>query len=132
MFFIITHCKYIKFVDCGDGEIKTVEITPCAAEPCAMKRGSAVKMIITYISNQTDSSPVLKPYAKVGVFGINVTPIDYCEVSDCPVFKMTENKVPIRVTIPNWLPASKLTLKAELLSAAGSKFFCGTYEGRII
>lgn len=48
----VAWAKQIKFDDCGNGEVQSVDVTPCETEPCKFKKGQEVTMTATAVSSK--------------------------------------------------------------------------------
>lgn len=44
--------RLIKFDDCGNGEVKSVDVDPCEKEPCQFKKGQEVTMTAVAVASK--------------------------------------------------------------------------------
>lgn len=50
--FCVVSARKIKFTDCGDGEVQSVDVTPCESEPCKFKKGTEITMTAVAVSSK--------------------------------------------------------------------------------
>ena len=60
------HLAAIQFRDCGNGEIESIRIEPCAAEPCHFEAGQRANMTITFVPRKSASSLYTKSTLRRG------------------------------------------------------------------
>lgn len=48
----VVSARQIKFDDCGNGEVQSVDVNPCESEPCKFKKGQEVTMTATAVSSK--------------------------------------------------------------------------------
>lgn len=44
--------RKIKFDDCGNGEVRSVDVDPCEKEPCQFKKGQEVTMTAVAVASK--------------------------------------------------------------------------------
>ncbi|CAG2238025.1 NPC2 [Mytilus edulis] len=78
--------------DCGsrDGLVKSIDISPCTAEPCKLKRGTNVTVAITFTSKVDTTSVTTSVHGILGFIPIPFVgiPKDACannNVDHCPI-----------------------------------------------
>ncbi|XP_076464006.1 NPC intracellular cholesterol transporter 2-like [Babylonia areolata] len=98
----------VKYKDCGSvsGTIKSVDVTPCPAEPCQFKRTKTINVTVDYTANIDITKATTKVYGFI--LGAKVpfpVPDDACQDMTCPVSKGStvtyKNAVYVKPEYPN-------------------------------
>merc|ERR1712154_630549 len=77
----------VKFKDCGStqGTLKTVDITPCPAEPCQFYRTKTINVTVDFTANAAITKATTKVYGFIlGVKTPFPVPDDACQNMTCP------------------------------------------------
>ncbi|KAI1278368.1 Mite group 2 allergen Gly d 2.02 [Halotydeus destructor] len=116
--------KRISFTDCGKGEVKWVDVSPCDNEPCMFKKGTNVTMIASIIANQDTETASLE--VTVDILGI---PVDYpgidsnlCDKVSCPIVTGKQYEATYVIFADDYFPSLKTEMTWDATGSAGNMF----------
>jgi hypothetical protein len=121
----------IHFKDCGNGEIKSIDFSPCDAEPCYLKKGVKTNITVTFASNQDTETSTLD--ATIDVFGAKFhIPIDTdgCKYVECPIKKAQTYDAIIQGQVDQGDPDITGEVTATMTGSNGI-MFCASFQSGI-
>ncbi|XP_078349377.1 LOW QUALITY PROTEIN: NPC intracellular cholesterol transporter 2-like [Oculina patagonica] len=128
---------HVKFVPCGGtGKVAFVDVTPCAAQPCRLKKGSEEHISVEFTpgSNITSAKTVVHGIIK----GISVPfPVDNPEVCNehgitCPMTAGKTYTFQDVLPIKSAYPALQLLVKWEMQDQSGDEIYCWQLPVQIV
>ncbi|XP_029349640.1 NPC intracellular cholesterol transporter 2 [Echeneis naucrates] len=133
----LTCAEPVKYLDCGSksGKVATVDITPCASQPCQLHKGQSYSVNVTFnsaVESQTSKALVHGIIAGVPVpFPIPME--DGCKSGiQCPIQKQQSyhylNSLPVKTEYP----AIKLVVEWELRDDDKQDLFCIRFPVQIV
>ncbi|RWS22372.1 group 2 allergen Sui m 2-like protein [Leptotrombidium deliense] len=104
----ITSAREIAFTDCGNGEMKSMDITPCESDPCILHKGSNVKVSMKFIPNKNSNTAMLTIGGRANTIAITPPPItmDLCNQLKCPLTAGKEYTIEGTLPVNQLLPTS--------------------------
>ncbi|XP_064471602.1 mite group 2 allergen Gly d 2.02-like [Ornithodoros turicata] len=123
---LLSEARDIKIEKCGGGDVKRVDMTPCDAEPCAVKRGDVAVINIPFTSNQDTTSVKVGISAKLKNVELPLPGADSdgCKNKGltCPLKKGSSNAFTYKLKIQPFYPKINATAKLHLAGINGDLF----------
>lgn len=123
-------CKIIKHMDCGRGEVTSVDVVPCEEEPCMWKKNAMARMTATVMNSVDAVGGALT--VTVDLAGIVVEypgiEADICKKVACPIRKGQEYSISYDILVEDYFPevGCRLLLSHYLLCDSCS---CSATDG---
>ncbi|KAM7427941.1 Phosphatidylglycerol/phosphatidylinositol transfer protein [Porites harrisoni] len=127
---VLASCEPVKFKDCGSKESKLeeVDITPCPAQPCQMKRGTNATVEVKFIPNKIISKAKTVVYGIIGGREIPFPGVreDACQDQGltCPLKPGTENTFKTVLPVKPFYPKIIVDVKWELQDQDTNMVYC--------
>jgi hypothetical protein len=114
-------CHQIKYTDCGSGEVKSVDVVPCDADPCMFKRGETVNITAKEVPTKDAEKGELKVTVLVGGVEVDYPGVDpdMCKYVKCPMKKGQEYTASIRLKVEDYFPELTMTMKWKATGTKG-------------
>lgn len=123
--------KQVKFKDCGsaEGQIQSIDVVPCSADPCVLKIGTSITGTLTFIPKEVVTRGQVKAWAIVSGFHVPIPPPggkDVCENYGvtCPLKPGIALRVTIKEYLMSYFPTGKITLKLQVTEQNSKILFC--------
>merc|ERR1711962_121329 len=131
--------KVVTFNDCsagkGKGELMQLEITPCEAEPCALKKGTTVTVKATFVPHENTTSAESNVHGKVMGFWVPFSPPNphACVNSGvkCPLVAGQKYEYSAALDIKSLYPSLSVVVKWELQDGKGDDIYCYEVSAKI-
>lgn len=127
-------CRQIKYNDCGSGEVKSIDVVPCDADPCMFKKGETVNITSKIVPTRDAEKGELKVTVLVGGVEVDYPGIDpdMCKYVKCPVKKGQEYTAFIQMKVEDYFPEMKTTMKWMATGTKGEgTLMCATAEAGV-
>ncbi|XP_028250837.1 NPC intracellular cholesterol transporter 2-like [Parambassis ranga] len=132
-----TCAELVKFIDCGStsGKVATVDINPCASQPCQLHRGDSYSVNVTFnsgVESQTSTAVVHGIVAGVPIpFAIPI--VDGCKSGiQCPIQKQQTCHYQTALPVKAEYPAIKVVVEWELRDDNKQDLFCIKFPVQIV
>lgn len=108
--------RKIEFKDCGQNEVKSVDVDPCDAEPCHFKKKSIVHVSSDVVSSKDVASGTLKVTVLLGDVEVEYPGIepDICKLTSCPIKKGDPFTVKMDVEVASYFPAVSILMLMQI------------------
>ena len=130
--------KTVNFTDCGAemGELVSVDITPCDADLCVLKKGSTAKVTIAFLPHEAVNSGEVKVFVVVGnlpKLPYGALPPDLCKNYglSCPLPSGEHQEIMLEIEVAKQLPDWEIQFIAEILDQSGKILVCGQFDVQI-
>ncbi|XP_037602716.1 NPC intracellular cholesterol transporter 2 [Sebastes umbrosus] len=127
----------VKFMDCGSsaGKVSIVDISPCATQPCQLRKGESYSVNVTFTSaveSKTSTALVHGIIAGIAVpFPIPIE--DGCKSGiQCPIQKEQTYHYLNSLPVKTQYPAIKLVVEWELSDDDKKDLFCIKFPVHIV
>lgn len=99
--------KKIQFKDCGNKEVKSVDVNPCEVEPCMFKKNSIVHVEAAGTATKAAAGGTLKVTVLLGDVEVEYPGIepDICKLVTCPIKKGDNFTVKLDIEVADYFPA---------------------------
>ncbi|RWS23713.1 group 2 allergen Blo t 2-like isoform 8 [Leptotrombidium deliense] len=89
-FSCVAFAKLVSKTDCANKEVQSVDITPCAGEPCTLTGGQDATITLVFVSNQQSDKLNLGGSVSKKIFAtpmtfMNIPDTNVCEQAGCPI-----------------------------------------------
>ncbi|CAG2107568.1 unnamed protein product [Medioppia subpectinata] len=130
--FIATVTAGIPFKDCGQSELRSVEVSGCTTSPCTLHKGNEITININYTASANSIHTTWELHAIVGGLERDLGRLipkfdsDGCHDTPCPIRKGVTNMFTTKLTIPVSTPTP---IEGDIIARLlGDKVtvFCGT------
>lgn len=127
----------VKFLDCGStsGKVSTVDIKPCAVQPCQLHKGQSYSVNVTFqsaVDSQTSKALVHGVIAGVPVpYPIPIDDGCKCGIQ-CPINKQQVYNYVNALPVKSEYPAIKLVVEWELRDQTNQDLFCIKFPVQIV
>ncbi|CAG2109724.1 unnamed protein product, partial [Medioppia subpectinata] len=135
--FIAAVTAGIPFKDCGQFELKSVEVSGCTTSPCTLHKGNEITININYTASADSIHTTWELHAIVGGLERDLSRLipkfdsDGCHDTPCPIKKGETKMFTTKLTIPVSTPTP---IEGDIIARLlGDKVtvFCGTVHGTI-
>ena len=130
--------KMVHFTVCGKpkGELISLDITPCDQEPCIMKRGSNVTLLMTFKSKEEATKLKMKATGRVGPISlpVSIPNPDGCKGHGvhCPLQENVQYEMKLVQTVDPHFPTFPITLMMELKDQDDKDVLCAEVKLKIV
>ncbi|KAJ7352964.1 Phosphatidylglycerol/phosphatidylinositol transfer protein [Desmophyllum pertusum] len=129
-FLALGSCEPVEFTDCGSKEAKivSVDITPCKAQPCELKKGTEVAIQVQFTPNINITAGTTDVHGIIS--GIPVPfPVDNPDACKdhgivCPMIAGKTYTFKTVLPIKSLYPAMKLLVKWAMKDQKGNVVYC--------
>ncbi|XP_060918658.1 NPC intracellular cholesterol transporter 2-like [Labrus mixtus] len=132
-----TCAEPVKFKDCGSatGKVAIVDISPCAVQPCQLKKGESYSVNVTFTSDVKSSTSTALVHGIIA--GVPVPyPIpneDGCKSGIvCPIQPQQTYHYLNALPVKSAYPAIKLVVQWELKDETKKDLFCILFPVQIV
>lgn len=104
---LASECRKIQFNDCGNGEIESVDVNPCDAEPCLFKKNTIVHVEAAGHATKDVAAGSLKVTVLLGDVEVEYPGIesDICKLVSCPIKKGDHYTVKLDIEVADYFPS---------------------------
>ncbi|RWS27379.1 group 2 allergen Blo t 2-like isoform 1 [Leptotrombidium deliense] len=105
--------KDIKFKDCANGELKSVDVDPCDSDPCVFKKGRPVTLKAKFVANHNVENVELKATIDLEGIDIKYPGLDSngCNYLSCPLVQGKEYELVYKVPVMQGLADMRSSMK---------------------
>ncbi|KAM7431764.1 Phosphatidylglycerol/phosphatidylinositol transfer protein [Porites harrisoni] len=125
---VLASCQRVKYKDCGSkkSKLEEVDITPCPAFPCLLKRGTNVMVEVKFTPTETISKATTVIYLIIGGAKFAGITKDACQEQGltCPLKPGTENTFKTVLSVKPFYPAVKVVVQGELHDQDDNMVYC--------